>query len=60
MLQGVPTGAAVVPLESFVEVSCAAYVVSRRIAVTSENINKSSANTLHVDRNGIFRASKNS
>ena len=47
MLEGVPTGPGVVPLESFVDVSCATYVVSRWIAVASENIDKSGADALH-------------
>jgi hypothetical protein len=59
MLERVSTRPGVVPLESFIDVSCATYVVSRWIAVASENIDKSGADALHKDRSGIFRASEN-
>ena len=59
MLERVPTRPGVVPLESFVDIRGPADVVSRRIAVASEDIDESSANTLHVDRRGIFCASEN-
>ena len=59
MLERVSTRPGVVPFESFVDVSCATYIVPRWIAVASEDIDKSGANALHVNRSGIFRASEN-
>ena len=56
--KSVATRPGVVPLETFVDVRGAAYVVPRCIAVASKDIDKSSANALHLDRNGIFRASE--
>jgi hypothetical protein len=58
MLERVPTRPGVVPLESFVDVRGPAYIVSRRIAVASQDIDESSANTLHVDRCGMFGANE--
>ena len=49
----------VVPLESFIQVRCAAYIVPRWISVASQYVDKSSADALHEDRNGIFRACEN-
>ena len=59
MLECVPTRSGVVPRESFVDVRGAADVVPRRIALASEDVDESSADALHVDRRGIFRAAKN-
>ena len=56
MLKCMPTRPGVVPLESFVDVRGPAYIVSRWIAVASEDIDESSANTLHMDRRGMFGA----
>ena len=48
MLGGVSTRPSVMPLESLVDVRSAANIVSRRIAVASEDIDKPSADALHV------------
>jgi len=58
MPKGVATRPGVLPLETFVDVRGAAYVVPRWIAVASKDIDKSSANALHVDRSGMFWASE--
>ena len=52
----VATRPGIVPLESFVDVCRATYVVPRRVALASEDIDKPSAGALHMDRSGIFRA----
>ena len=58
MLDGVPARAVVVPLEPIVNVTRATNVVPRQIAVASEDIDESSANALHVNGSGIFRATE--
>ena len=58
MLERVPTRARVLPREPFVDVRRATDVVPRRIAVASEDVDESGANSLHVNRTGMFRASE--
>ncbi len=59
MADRVATRPFVVQAEALVDIFGAADIVVRWIAIASENRDESSANTLHLDRNGIFRASGN-
>ena len=59
MLHRLPTRLGVVPRKSFVDIRGPTDRVLRRIALASEDVDESSADALHVDRRGIFRAAKN-
>lgn len=48
MLDCVAAWTVVVPLETIVNVGCASYVMTRRIAFASENVNESRSETAHV------------
>jgi hypothetical protein len=54
MLKRVPTRTGVVPFESFVDIRGAADIVSRWIAVASEDIHESSADALHCESQWDF------
>ena len=58
MLERVPTRPGVVLLESFVNVRGPGHIVFIRIPIASEDIDESSANTLHVDRRGMSGANE--
>jgi hypothetical protein len=58
MVDRVATRPFVVPAEALVDIFGAADIVVRWIAIASENKDESSADTLHLDRNGIFRAQR--
>lgn len=59
MPQRVATRPGVVSLESFIDIRGTTDVVPRRIDVASEDVDKSSANAVHVNGSGMFRASEN-
>src|SRR5688500_310939 len=56
MLKCVTARTGVVPRESFVDIGRAAYIVSRGIAVASQDIDKSSADAFHVGSAMAFLA----